>query len=349
MSQTPPTDLPQDVSAAPLGVMEAVRMGWRLLRSDFWRLWLVALVLTAILMGAQIVCQCFGIVPLVGGLISAGISLAVALFAQPALESGLFYAIRQKIDGAGARVENLFAAFRWRYWETVVAALPGFGLGFAALLVIAVAGLIGFLVIMGVTDGNPEGLFEDWDVATPYLVIGAGVLIVLAVVLAAAILALFLVFVLLAVWDFPQRFWAPIAASLRLVRGHFWSVLGLAMLFGLVYAATFLVSVLPAGGLAGAGALLEQNWDRGPPVTFLIFLAGGFLLFYPLWVFMLCAVAVWWHATIIYLYRAWSGQPLVQTVTFPWELPASATAPAVSPPPPAGPVPPNDVESPRDL
>ncbi|MBM4019681.1 MAG: hypothetical protein FJ288_15400, partial [Planctomycetes bacterium] len=47
--------LPAGAASAvrPLGVIEAVGMGWRLMMSDFWRLWLPAFVVLLIMMAAS--------------------------------------------------------------------------------------------------------------------------------------------------------------------------------------------------------------------------------------------------------------------------------------------------------
>jgi hypothetical protein len=54
MAQTAPA-LPaaSGQPAAPLGVIDALGMGWRLLTSDFWGLWLPAFVLTLVLMAGS--------------------------------------------------------------------------------------------------------------------------------------------------------------------------------------------------------------------------------------------------------------------------------------------------------
>jgi hypothetical protein len=324
MSSISSAEVPPAPPAGPLGVVGAMGMGWRLLKSDFWRLWLLALALNLILVAGVMVGQCLGVVPIIGACFSSIVSMAIGIFVQPALMAGLFFAIRQKIDGAGVRLDNLFAAFRWRYWESVVGGLPALVIGFGVGLVMLLMAGAGYLVVMGISDGDPERLFRNWDDPTPYILIGVGVLALLLLVLVAALLQLFLIFVFLAVWDFPGKFWAPIATSLRLVLGHFWSVLGLVVLFGLIGMGAFLVAAVPGGALAGAGALAQADWSQ-PPVQFLVLLGIGFLLFLAAELLLMCGLSVWCHSALIYLYRFWRGQPLVQPVTFPWQA---------APPPP---------------
>ena len=332
MSSIASAEVPPVPPAGPLGVVGAMGMGWRLLKSDFWRLWLLALALNLILVAGAMVGQCLGVVPIIGACCSSIVSMAIGIFVQPALMAGLFFAIRQKIDGADVRLDNLFAAFRWRYWESVVGGLPALVIGFGVGLVMLLMAGAGYLVVMAISDGDPEHLsrlFRDWDDPTPYILIGVGVLALLLLVLVAALLQLFLIFVFLAVWDFPGKFWAPIATSFRLVWTHFWSVLGLFVLFALVGLAASLIAIIPGGAIAGAGALAMRSWDE-PAVTSFILFGISLLVCMLVIVFLVCGISVWYHSSLIYLYRFWRGQPLVQPVTFPWQAaPAGGEGPAV--------------------
>ena len=335
MSELTSTPWPQGPPPPSLRACEGSGMAWRLLKSDFWRLWLLALVMNAIVFGAGLVGQCFGVVPLIGGCISATVGLAMALFLQPALQAGLFYAIRQKIDGADAKVENVFAAFRWRYWESVVGQLPSFAVGMAVALVLVVMVLVVVFVVWGMTNGNPEELLNRSDAATLWVFIGGCALALLAVVVAAWICQLFLVFILLAIWDLPGKYWEPIATSLSLVKAHFWSVFGLGIRFLLMVLVAFVLAAIFGGAVAGIGALAETDW-HGTPTTFIICAVIGALLLYVVLGLLMCGVLVWYHAALIYLYRSWRGQPLVQSVRFPWEVdePAAAAPPGEPPPSP---------------
>lgn len=327
MSQPPPLESAGVPAAAPLRVMEAVGMGWRLLKSDFWRLWLLVLAMNLILGAGAMVGQCLGIVPIIGACFSCLAGIAMSIFAEPALQAGLFYAIRQKIDGAEARLDNLLAAFRWRYWESVVGGLPTYAIWLAIGMAMLAIGGVGYVMVMRMSGGDPERVFSQWEGAPPYALIGVGALVILLVGLAAVVLQLFLIFVFLAVWDFPGRFWRPIATSIRLVRAHFLPVLGTGALFLLIYIGSVLIALLPGGAVAGAGALAERNW-HDTPVTFIICTVIGGLLFLAADLFLVCSAGAWYHGVLIYLYRSWRGQPLVQPVIFPWQAPGSGEVPA---------------------
>jgi hypothetical protein len=285
MSQTPSVGIREDLPGGTLGVIDAMGMGWRLVLSDFWPLWLVGLVSFAIQAGFGI----FGAIPYIGGCIS----LAVGIFVQPALNAGFFYAVRRRIDGAPAQVGDLFEGFRQRYWQSVVAMLVPMVIGFAAGLLIA--GIVMAAVAIGGGFG-PKANDEDVIVA----MIVAGVIVVPLVIILILVMLLFM-FSLLAVWDHPESGWAAVKDSARVVKAHFLSCVGLALLFALVGVAAY---------IAGAIALC----------------VGVFLT--------LPFVMVWFNVAAIYLYRSWTGQALVQPIG---AAPSGGPVPPTSiEPPPRG-------------
>jgi len=311
MGDTGWSQLTSESSERPLGAMDAARMAWRLLRSDFWRLWLLVLVVNAILFGAGLVTQCAGMVPLVGGLISTALMMGIYVFGSPPLQAGLFYAIRRKIDGGEAKVDSLFEGFKQRYWESVVAELPFLGIWVAVWGILIVAMGVGVFVFVGAASGDGRGPFAHG--LTPAWITGivvAGV-VFLAVLAAGAIFSLFFIFALLAVWDFPGQYGRSIVTSMRLVRQHFWSVLGLVLLLWVVGLAVAIVAAIPGGVLALAGGLAERNW-KDMPMTFLVALGAGVVIFYALSFLAMAGVTVWYKAAVIYLYRSWMARPLGQ-------------------------------------
>ncbi|MBE3095602.1 MAG: DUF624 domain-containing protein [Planctomycetes bacterium] len=309
MSDTGWSQLTSESSERPLGAMDAARMAWRLLRSDFWRLWLLVLVVNAILFGAGLVTQCAGMVPLVGGLISTALVIGIYVFGSPPLQAGLFYAIRRKIDGGQAKVDSLFEGFKQRYWESVVAELPFLGIWVAVWGIAIVAMGVGVFAVAASGDGPgpfAHGLTPAWITG----IVAAGV-VLLAVLAAGSIFSLFFIFALLAVWDFPGRYGRSIVTSMRLVRQHFWSVLGLVLLMFVVGLAVSIVAAIPGGVLALAGGLAERNW-KDMPMTFLVALGVGVIIFYALSFLAMAGVTAWYKAAVIYLYRSWMGQSLAQ-------------------------------------
>jgi len=267
-----------------LGVMDALGHGWALLRSDFWPLWTVGLVMLAI----EMACGLPGAIPYIGGCIS----LAISIFVVPPLAAGLFLAVRRRIDGARADVNTLFDGFRQRYWQSVVAMLLPTLLGLAAGVLI-----VGMVIAIAAISEN-----ADEEVAIVLAVILG--FLALVVLIGVMVFSLFFTFSLLYVWEYPQSGWEAAKASMRLVKQNFWSVFGYALLCGLIGLGAYI-----AGALACC--------------------VGVF--------FTMPAAAVWLAASTVYLYRSWTGQPLVQ--------PIGAAGAAAE----GGPIPPTSIEPPAGI
>ena len=260
MSETPASlPSPQDHAAATLGVLDAVGMGWRLMMSDFWRLWVVAFVMLMILMGAGM----FG--------------LPAQILVQPPLMAGLFYVIAKRIDGGRAEVGDLFAGFKERFGPSVVGMLPVTAAGF--VLSILIGAVLGVLFVLG---AGVIAAAEGEEEVVAVVVIG-GLALFLAIeallILGFCVFAIFFNFVPAAVWDHPESGWAAAKASMRLVRDHFLSMIGFVLIFWAIGTAANLVGMLAC-------------------------CIGVF--------FTTPVLIVWQLATLVYLYRSWTGRPLVQ-------------------------------------
>lgn len=266
----------------PLGVMDAVRMGWRLLMSDFWMLWLLALVLAAIMIGVGFVsCLLCCLAPL------------VAFFAQPPLAAGLFKAIKRRVDGAKVDFADLFAAFSPMYLQTVLAGLP-------VMAIDTVMQMSQTGVRLAAQFAEPISREMHWREGQMVVLLLVAVGVALLVMLALLILRLFFTFALLAIWDRQDSGVEAIKISMRIVKEHFWSVLGLTLLFVLIGFGAFLVGLLAC--------------------------VVGLLITIP-------AVTMWYKITLVYLYRSWTGQPLVQPL--PEVLPPAFAGPQGDAAPPA--------------
>ena len=226
MTQTAPA-LPAGPGqpAAPLGVIEALGMGWRLMMSDFWALWLPAFVVTLIIMGASN----FGIV--------------AAVLVQPPLIAGLYWLVARKIDGAPVKLGDAFEGFQKRFGQSVLAMLPVslagmvFGLAIAAVIMVAMFG------VMAIAEAGGHG--DEGAIAAVVvlgILLGGGLMLVLG--LALIIFCMFFTFVFPAVWDHPESGWQAMRVSARLVRSRFWSVLGLMILFVLIGMTANLVGMI---------------------------------------------------------------------------------------------------------
>jgi len=260
MSETPPSlPSPSSRPAPPLGVLDAVGMGWRLMMSDFWALWLAAFVMLLILMAAGM----FGV--------------PAQVLVAPPLAAGLFYVLAKRIDGGRAEVGDLFAGFKERFGPSVVGMLPVTAAGFVLGILIGAA--LGVLFALG---GGIIAAAEGEEEVVAVVVIGGLVLFILIellLILAFSIFAVFFYFVPAAVWDHPESGWAAAKASMRLVRGHFLSMIGFVLVFWAIGTAANLIGMLAC--------------------------CIGVFFTTPL-------LIVWQYATLVYLYRSWTGRPLVQ-------------------------------------
>ena len=139
-------------------------------------------------------------------------------------------------------------------------------------------------------------------------IVAAGILVFLvmtAVGLALAAARFFFQFALLAVWDSPESGVEALKTAVGFVRTRFWPVIGLAVLFILLEIAAGIVGLLAC--------------------------CVGLLITVP-------AVTVWYYVTMVYLYRSWTGQPLVQPIAA--RGPDADAAEGGAPVPPAGVLPP---------
>ncbi len=278
MSELPPNQMePHLPGMGGVGVMDAVRMGWRLMMSDFWTLWLVAVVL--------------GVLVSVAGCVPFG-----QLIAGPPLLAGFFYVLARRIDGGMAGPGEIFEGFRQRFAQSIVSVLPVL-IAYAVLGVVYVIMYFALLLPVVVSaesrDGVDPGRFMA--VFVPFIVV------VNLIGLAMTVFQMFFMFAPLAVWEYPLSGWEAAKRSARLVREHFWSALGFMLLFWLISFGAYLVGILAC-------------------------VVGVFVT--------MPAAAVWAAGSIVYLYRGWSGQPLVRP---PDEAPAGEQDQG-------GPVPPGDVE-----
>jgi len=319
MSQGPGMQMREGLPGeGSLGVMDALGMGWRLLKGDFWRLWLVVFVMGLIQVGLGLVNS----IPYLG----TCTSLATTIFVQAPLTAGLFFAIRRRIDGAAAEVGNLFAGFRLRYWQSVVANLIMIGIMLGMMVAFGlVAGLI-----VGVGAAITHG-FKDPE--PPIFLIVALLILGLPALVAMIVVGLHFLFTFLAVWDYDHSGWDAVKASARTVWANLGSVVGLQLLFFLVW----LVAMIP---LVAFGVLFAIGLDSHSDA---LAIAGGAGLFVCVigYVFLIPTIVVWYKATLIYLYRSWTGQALVQPVV--------QASPAAGVPGGEGPIPPSDIQPPAGV
>ena len=266
------TELRNPSPASRVGVLDAIGMGWSLMFSDFWMLWVLGIVFFAVNLGVGIFgCLLCCLLPL------------VPFFVGSPLNAGLFRAVRRRIDGGTVQVADLFAGFQPSlYWQIVIAGLPVAGVDMISQVVQLSARLV-----INLAQPMVKERFLTGDIALGVIVLAVLGGLFLALVL--AVVRLFFTFALLAIWDQPMTGGDALKVSMRLAWDHFWPLVGLVLLFALLG-----MAAVVAGALA---------------------CCVGLFITVP-------AVTVWEHIALIYVYRAWRGQPLVQPQTAPPPLPA---------------------------
>jgi len=208
-------------------------------------------------------------------LMAAGtFGLPAAILVTPPMMAGMFSVVRRRMEGGRAEVGDLFAGFKERFGESVVGYLP---VSLGSMVIGGLLGVLSWVLMMMVFVAGAAAAEENEAAAGGVLLLGVlmflGVLVCLGVGL--ALLRLFFLFVPAAVWDHPGEGWEAAKASARLVRDHVVSMLGFLVLFWLIGSAASLVGLLAC--------------------------CVG-------WVFTIPAVTVWFYATLLYLYRSWTGQ-----------------------------------------
>jgi hypothetical protein len=289
MSQPPVVETYPEPPAAALGVVEALGMGWRLMKADFWPLWTVALVLVLLQMASS--CVPFGY-----------------FVAFPPLAAGFVYVLVRRIDGGAVQTGNLFEGFRQRFSESLLSMLPlliVWAVSWIAEMVLYFVFFLPVMMLSSSSTGDHEGEM-DAMMAVAFGILG---LVVMLVSIAVAVFQMFFIFAPMAVWERPRAGWEAAKDSMRLVRSHFWSVLGFCLLGFVIFIAAEIAGILAC--------------------------CIGIIFSIP-------AVCVWLGAAAVYLYRSYTGQPLVQPVA------GGDAAPDLWPLPPqdAGPIPPTSVEPP---
>ncbi len=288
MSQTP-TQETYEPPAATLGVVDALGMGWRLMKADFWPLWTVALVLILLFMASS--CVPFGY-----------------FVAFPPLAAGFVYVLARRIDGGAVQTGNLFEGFRQRFSESLLSMLPliiVWAVFWIAYMVVYFALMFPAIMLSESSRGGHGGEMDP-RMAAAFVIFG---LVVMLVSIVVAVFQMFFLFAPMAVWDRPKAGWEAGKDSMRLVWSHFGSVLGFCLLGVLIFIAAEI-----AGFLACCIGII----------------------------FTIPAVYVWLGASAIYLYRSYTGRPLVQPISEGGAAPGVWTLP----PEGAGPIPPTSVEPP---
>jgi len=221
--------------------------------------------------------------------------------AGPPLAAGFMYVLMQRIEGRALGVGGLFEGFKQRFAQSIVSLLPVLIVGFVLWIIyIVVSFILMFPILMSAGPDHSPDMERFLIAFIPFVVVANIVGILVGV------FQLFFIFAPLAVWDCPQSGWEAAKVSMRMVRDRFWSVLGFGVLGLLIW---WLVSL-------------------------------GVIACYVGVFFTVPIGMLWFGSALVYLYRSWTGQALVQPV---------AGAPPVPEGTSAGPIPPSDIQPPSAL
>ena len=195
--------------------------------------------------------------------------------AGPPLAAGFMYVLMQRIDGRTLGVGGLFEGFKQRFAQSIVSLLPVLIVWFVLTIIyLAAYFVLVFPILMSAGPDHPPDMQKFLCVFIPFMVV-AGIGGILV-----SVFYLFFIFAPLAVWDCPQSGWEAAKVSIRMVRERFWSVLG----FGVL------------------------GWLIG-----LLFSLGVIACY--IGIFFTAPIAMlWFGSALVYLYRSWTGRPLVQPV-----------------------------------
>lgn len=206
----PPPPPPPSAPALPpprLGVIDAMSLGWQLVKSDFWLLWIIALV----------------------AMVMQALSGPGAIVVAPVTMAGLFYVLMRRMDGHKVEFVELFEGFRQRFVPSFVAGLIPVAAQILPILIwlpMHLTIVFGSMAVIGHRPGPEAPL-----VIMPLFCLEWVVLCVL--ILVSLVVYMFFIFAQCAVWDLPQSGWEAAKRSARMVRSHLASVVGLMVLFWL--------------------------------------------------------------------------------------------------------------------
>jgi len=231
-------------------------------------------------------------------LMASGIVPFGHFIAGPPLAAGFMYVLMQRMDGRALGVGGLFEGFKQRFAQSIVSLLPVLIVWFVLAVIYMVAYFVlVFPIFMSAGPDHPMDIQKFLSVFIPFMVV-ANIFGILV-----GVFYLFFIFSPLAVWDYPQSGWEAAKVSMRMVRERFWPVLGFGVLGWLI------------GWLFSLGVIACY-----------------------IGIFFTAPIGILWFASaLVYLYRSWTGRPLVQ--------PIAGGGPVTE----GGPIPPTDIQPPSTL
>ena len=272
-------------------MVEALGIAWRMVAGDFLQLWLLTLIPVAVMF---VVAVLGGAIPCFGTLIT----ILMLFLVKPQLLAGYFAALTREVDGEPLDFNDLFAGYRERFVQSMVAMLPVYGIVLVFLVLVS--------MLLGVsTFGMALLTGASHDAAPAFFISGVGMLAALATLLFYVGVLALVIFLPLTIWDRGESGWDAFAGAVQLSVSRIGQVLGLAVLSALILLVAAIV-----------GTLL---------------LCVGTIVTVPL-------ATAWVSLAVILLYRGWTGREDAPAIPRPVAPAPPPPAPPAPPPeaPPAG-------------
>lgn len=213
--------------------------GWQVFKSD-----------AGIIIGATLLVY----VAIIAANIVPYLSVITALILNGPLMAGLWLFYLKKIRGQNAEIGDAFGGFSPSFWQLVLTQLiPG-------LIAFGVFIVLGILAIPAIYMVAKSGSHDVWS-AHPLAIAWFGVLALVAIVV-VTYLNICWAFALPLVADKGLKFWPALELSRRIVMKHWWMILLLLLVCGVVGAAGFLacgVGCIVTGPLAFAAIATQYQ------------------------------------------------------------------------------------------
>ena len=209
-----PTGLPEGILTRDyqLDIGACIGSGWNLLKNNFGIVFGGCAIYLLIQMGMSVL----GNIPLIGILVT----IASLVVAGP-LTGGVYNLLLKTIRKQSAEVGDVFAGFRFAFGNLLAGYLvPAI---FTGLSIIPGAGLMAYSIIMMANQNAPDAL--NLALASIGFVL---------VLIPATYFGVSWMFTLPLVMDKGLDFWTAMGASRKMVGKHFWLVLGLMIVCGLI-------------------------------------------------------------------------------------------------------------------
>lgn len=208
-----------------ISIGDCIGRGWELVKSNFWIMLGVTLLVTLALAAAQNV-------PYIG--------IIISLIVQGPLMGGIFWFYIRSIRGHEAGISEAFGGFGPKFLQTMLTHVVS-----AVIMgLFAVPGIVCMAIpLFGMMDRQIESFDMFLQLAGPLFFAGVGLIIVAMFVIWYLYVSWF--FALPLVMDKGLDFWPALQVSRRVVGRHWWKMFGLMFVLGLMVIVSVILCCLP--------------------------------------------------------------------------------------------------------